>query len=170
MDQTHRGDLRREVLPDELRAIVRQDPREGDAELAQRLAQVVQEPGGELGGLLADDQPHDRGAGGDVDRDQLPDRPDALQPPDVERVQRQDLPRCGGEQAEPERALQGRVGDQAGVCGGQRRQRRDPLPRGAQMVPAQHLGHARALTTRGYQHADLTMSRTALARLAEHLT
>lgn len=32
------------------------------------------------------------------------------------------------------------------------------------------LGHARPLTTRGYQHADLTMSRTALARLAEHLT
>jgi integrase len=32
------------------------------------------------------------------------------------------------------------------------------------------LGHARPLTTRSYQHADLTMSRTALARLAEHLT
>jgi len=32
------------------------------------------------------------------------------------------------------------------------------------------LGHARPLTTRSYQHADLTMSRAALARLAEHLT
>lgn len=32
------------------------------------------------------------------------------------------------------------------------------------------LGHARPLTTRGYQHADLTMTRTALARLADHLT
>lgn len=32
------------------------------------------------------------------------------------------------------------------------------------------LGHARPLTTRGYQHADLTMTRTALARLAAHLT
>lgn len=32
------------------------------------------------------------------------------------------------------------------------------------------LGHATPLTTRGYQHADLTMSRTALAHLAEHLT
>ena len=32
------------------------------------------------------------------------------------------------------------------------------------------LGHAAPLTTRGYQRADLTMSRTALARLAEHLT
>jgi integrase len=32
------------------------------------------------------------------------------------------------------------------------------------------LRHARPLTTRGYQHADLTMSRDALARLAEHLT
>jgi integrase len=32
------------------------------------------------------------------------------------------------------------------------------------------LGHATPLTTRGYQHADLSMSRTALARLAEHLT
>jgi integrase len=32
------------------------------------------------------------------------------------------------------------------------------------------LGHAAPLTTRRYQHADLTMSRTALARLAEHLT
>ncbi|MDQ5975519.1 MAG: hypothetical protein QG661_2728 [Actinomycetota bacterium] len=31
------------------------------------------------------------------------------------------------------------------------------------------LGHAAPLTTRGYQHADLAMSRTALARLAEHL-
>jgi len=32
------------------------------------------------------------------------------------------------------------------------------------------LGHAAPLTTRGYQHADVTMSRAALARLAEHLT
>ena len=32
------------------------------------------------------------------------------------------------------------------------------------------LGHAAPLITRGYQHADVTMSRTALARLAEHLT
>ena len=32
------------------------------------------------------------------------------------------------------------------------------------------LGHAAPLTTRGFQHADVTMSRTALARLAEHLT
>ena len=32
------------------------------------------------------------------------------------------------------------------------------------------LGHAQALTTQRYQHADLTMSRTALARLADHLT
>ena len=32
------------------------------------------------------------------------------------------------------------------------------------------LGHAASLTTRGYLHADLTMSRAALALLAEHLT
>jgi integrase len=32
------------------------------------------------------------------------------------------------------------------------------------------LGHARPLTTRSYQHTDLTKSRTALARLANHLT
>ena len=32
------------------------------------------------------------------------------------------------------------------------------------------LGHAAPLSTRGYQHAYLTMSRAALARLAEHLT
>jgi integrase len=32
------------------------------------------------------------------------------------------------------------------------------------------LGHAQPLTTQRYQHADLTMSRIALARLADHLT
>jgi integrase len=32
------------------------------------------------------------------------------------------------------------------------------------------LGHAQPLTTQHYQHADLTMSRTALTRLADHLT
>ena len=32
------------------------------------------------------------------------------------------------------------------------------------------LGHAQPLTTQRYQHADLTMSRSALARLADHLT
>jgi site-specific recombinase XerD len=32
------------------------------------------------------------------------------------------------------------------------------------------LGHAQPLTTQRYQHADLTMSRCALTRLADHLT
>ena len=32
------------------------------------------------------------------------------------------------------------------------------------------LGHAQPLTTQRYQHADLTMSRTALARLADHVS
>lgn len=32
------------------------------------------------------------------------------------------------------------------------------------------LGHAQPLTTQRYQRADLTMSRTALTRLADHAT
>jgi hypothetical protein len=32
------------------------------------------------------------------------------------------------------------------------------------------LGHAQPLTTQRYQHADLTISGTALTRLANHLT
>src|SRR3954471_6328472 len=102
MDQPKLTGAGGECPAGELRPVVAEHSCEGDAVLAQRLLQVVEERGRDGGGLVADDQLDQRDPGRDVDRGELPDRADALESADVEGVQRDDLTRRGGEQAEPE--------------------------------------------------------------------
>ena len=68
-----------------------------------------------------------------------------LMRPDVEGVQVHDLPRVGGVEAEPERALEGLFGDLTDVDGGQRCQHGHALLGSAQSVPTQHLGNPDAV-------------------------
>ena len=57
---------------------------------------MIEEPGSNGGGLVADDELDNRDPGRHVDRGQLPHRTDALEPTDVESVQGDDLTGRGG--------------------------------------------------------------------------
>jgi hypothetical protein len=107
---------------------------------------VVDEVRCALGALVADEEPTDRPPGGGVDGGELPDGAHALELAHVEGVQGHQIPWSGGEVAEPERPLLGRLGEQAAAGGGDLGQGGHPLGSTAEVVADQYL-----LDSRGRQ-------------------
>jgi hypothetical protein len=75
---------------------------------------VVDEGARVSGRLVPGDQAGDRVAGVGVDGGELPDRADAVELADIEGVQGDQVAGPGGEVAEPERAVLGWAGEDAG--------------------------------------------------------
>src|SRR4029453_7500168 len=77
-----------EVAADELRAAVGQHPGQLDVDRGERGLELVQKRGRGVVGLLAADEPGHGPAGRYIDRGELPDRADTLEPADVVRRRR----------------------------------------------------------------------------------
>jgi len=107
-----------EGLAGELGAAVGEHPGELDGYLGETLYDVVDEVRRRLGGLVAHEEPADGAAGGGVDGGELLHGAHALELAHVEGVQSHQVPWPGGEVAEREGPLLGRLGEQAGVHGG----------------------------------------------------
>jgi hypothetical protein len=78
---------------------------------------------GDLAGARSEEHERDRPAGCGVDGSELPHRPDAFEFPDEEAVQRDQVPGTRGEVTEPERSLQGGLGDESAAGRGELRRR-----------------------------------------------
>ena len=141
--QAELGEPAGERPPGELWPIVCEHALELGADGAQRGPDLGEEPGSDGGALVADDEPRDRPAGGDVDGGELVDRTDAFELAYVEGVQTDQLTWAGGGQTEPVGPILGGVGQQPRFRGGDRSKGRNALPPRAQPMMPQHLLHPR---------------------------
>src|SRR5690606_1006649 len=109
------GEVRAEALGEVLGAVVGRHRTHARAEAAVAAHDVVEEADRVGGGDRAQHDHHDRPAGRGVDGGELVHLANALQVPDVEAVDRDQVTGCGGVVAEPERfRFAGRFGDQPG--------------------------------------------------------
>ena len=143
MGHAELGHVGRELLPANSGPLSLSTPR-SSIPLREDADHLVDEAGGDGCGLLTDDQLRDRPARRGVDRGELEDRADPFQLADGKGVEGDEIAWSGSEVAEPEGTVARLVGDEAGFCGGDLRERRDPLATVAEVVAEQHPLHARA--------------------------
>ena len=148
-----------EAAGDVLGPVVGQHRPHGHASATKAAQHVGHEANRVLSPHGADQDEHDRPAGGGVDGGELVDGPDAFELADVEAVHGHQVTGAGREVAEPERLVPGRVGDEPGAGRGDGRSPGHPGLTPAQPVVVEQLLHRRL----GDDEAPLTQAVGVLA-------